>query len=591
MQPFREVLDECRLIDLGFVGSNFTWHKHYPIYTVWERLDRAVASTEWLLKFPDTKVYHLDVTTSDHKPLWICPDVMECNQQRPFRFEQMWMTDKGCGATIEGVWKENFEEPRTEILLKKIDRCGFELTRWSKKNFGCVRKELEGKRKLLAKVEKQAARTGDTGRLRQLESEINALMDKEAKMWKQRSRVAWLKDGDKNTRFFHTKATQRRRRNYIKGIFDETGKWCTQQNQIADAVVNYYQQLFMSSNPEHIDEVLVEIPQKVTDEMNNVLTATFTEEEVEKALKQMEPLKSPGPDDRLISDNILVAFETLHYMRNHCTGKTGFMALKLDMSKAYDRVEWRFMEKVLYRMGFCDKWINLMMECITTATYSILINGDPYGNIVPSRGLRQGDPLSPYLFLFCTEGLHGLITKAANNGDIRGVSICKIGPKLTHLLFADDSLVFCRSTEAECHHLLHILSAYERASGQQVNRAKTNLFFSKSTSHEMQGHIKEALRVEVVQQYDKYPGLPSFVGRNKKASFDNIKQRVWKKLQGWEGNLLSQAGREILIKAVAQALPIYTMSCFKLPIRLCHDIEALIRRFFWRQRGNNRKIN
>ena len=184
---------------------------------------------------------------------------MDCNQQRPFHFEHMWMADKGCGATIEGLWKKNFEEPRTELLLKKIDKCGLELTWWSKRNFGSLCKELERKIKLLAKIEKHAARTGHTGRLRQLEFDINSLMDKEAKMWKQRSRVAWLKDGDKNTRFFHTKETQRRRRNYIRGIFDEVGQWCTHQSQIADTAVKYYQQLFMSSNPEHIDEVL-EIP-------------------------------------------------------------------------------------------------------------------------------------------------------------------------------------------------------------------------------------------------------------------------------------------------------------------------------------------
>ena len=128
MQPFCEVLDECRLIDLGFVGSDFTWHKNYPRYTVWERLDRAVATDEWLLKFPDTKVYHLDVTTSDHKPLWIVPEGVVCTQQRPFRFEQMWMTDKGCGETIEGVWKTNCDEPQTEKILRKIDKCGLELT-------------------------------------------------------------------------------------------------------------------------------------------------------------------------------------------------------------------------------------------------------------------------------------------------------------------------------------------------------------------------------------------------------------------------------------------------------------------------------
>ena len=154
--------------------------------------------------------------------------------------------------------------------------------------------------------------------------------------------------------------------------------------------------------------------------------------------------------DRLISDNILVAFETLHYMRNHNHGKSGFMALKLDMSKAYDRVEWEYMERVMIKMGFHARWIQLMMRCITTASYSVLINGQPYGHITPTRGLRQEDPLSPYFFLMCTKGLHGLISKAAHNGDIRGVSLCRNGPRITHLLFADDSLLFCRAREDEC---------------------------------------------------------------------------------------------------------------------------------------------
>ena len=181
--------------------------------------------------------------------------------------------------------------------------------------------------------------------------------------------------------------------------------------------------------------------------------------------------------DKLISDNIMVAFETLHYMRNHSSGKTRFMALKLDMSKAYDCVEWPFMEKLLIKMGFNERWVQLMMMCITSATYSILINGEAQGHITPTRGLRQGDPLSPYLFLLCMEGLHGLIKKATAMGDIRGISICRSGPKLTHLLFADDSLVFCRATVNDCQKLMDILSAYERASGQKINRDKTNLFF------------------------------------------------------------------------------------------------------------------
>ena len=119
-------------------------------------------------------------------------------------------------------------------------------------------------------------------------------------------------------------------------------------------------------------------------------------------------------------------------------------------------------------------------------TYSLLINGEPMGNIKPSRGIRQGDPFSPYLFLLCLEGLHRMIKKAADNGDIQGVSICRNGPKLTHLFFADYSLLFCRATTQECQKVLEILSSYERALGQKLNRDKISLFFSKSTSFEMQ---------------------------------------------------------------------------------------------------------
>ncbi|XP_075659023.1 uncharacterized protein LOC142628871 [Castanea sativa] len=155
-------------------------------------------------------------------------------------------------------------------------------------------------------------------------------------------------------------------------------------------------------------------------------------------------------------------------MRNHCTGKSGYVALKLDMSKAYDRVGWRYMEKVLAKLGFCDRWIHLMMECITNASYSVLINGEPHGGIIP-----QGDS--------------------------------------------------AKALENNCQALLEVLTTYERASGQKINRAKTTLFFSKSTNPDMQLSIKEALGVLVVQHYEKYLGIPPFIDRKKKDSLTNIK--------------------------------------------------------------------
>lgn len=133
-------------------------------------------------------------------------------------------------------------------------------------------------------------------------------------------------------------------------------------------------------------------------------------------------------------------------------------------------------------------------------------------------------PLSPYLFLLCSEGLHRLIQTAANNGDIKGVSICRNGPILTHVLFADDSLLFCTTTRHDCQKVLEILSTYERLSSQKLNKEKKTLFFfSKSTPLNMQSEIMVELGVTELKQYEAYLGLPALVGRNKRASFNKLK--------------------------------------------------------------------
>ena len=109
----------------------------------------------------------------------------------------------------------------------------------------------------------------------------------------------------------------------------------------------------------------------------------------------------------------------------------------------------------------------MIILCVKTVIYSVLVNVEPYGMFHPTRGIRQGDRLSLFLFLLCTKGLNGLIKKAEMNGDIHGFSLCRRGPKLTHLLFADDSLLFCRATMEECGKVLNMLSDYEDASGQK----------------------------------------------------------------------------------------------------------------------------
>lgn len=230
--------------------------------------------------------------------------------------------------------------------------------------------------------------------------------------------------------------------------------------------------------------------------------------------------------NRLITDNNLIAFETLHCMKNYNSGLSGFMGLKLDMSKTYDRVKWDFLENLMRRMGFSERWIGLIMVCMRTMSYLVLVNGKPQGMIHPSRGLRQGNPLSQFLFLLCTEGLHGLIKQAAGRGDIIGFALCKRGPKLIHLLFVDDSLLFCKENAAECGKIMDLLSVYENVSGQKVNKDKTVVFFSKLVTEATRQVVKGILGVPEIHHYEKYLGLPSLVGKGKMASFNYIKERV-----------------------------------------------------------------
>jgi hypothetical protein len=267
------------------------------------------------------------------------------------------------------------------------------------------------------------------------------------------------------------------------------------------------------------------------------------------------------------------------------------LAAKLDMSKAYDRVEWNYLQAILLKLGFHRRWVDLIMTCVSTTSYAVMVNGAPYGYIKPSRGLRQGDPLSPHLFLLCAEGLSALIRKAEKEKAIRGIAICWGGPRLSHLFFADDSVIFCRASRHDVGALHAILTLYERASGQKINEAKTTFFFSKNTPTAIQSEILTMFGTSSTSKFEKYLGLPPILGRSKKRAFNEIKDRIWKRLQGWKEKLFSQAGHEILIKAVVQAIPNYAMSCFKLPAGLCDEIYAMANRFWWGQRGGERKIH
>ena len=156
---------------------------------------------------------------------------------------------------------------------------------------------------------------------------------------------------------------------------------------------------------------------------------------------------------------------------------------------------------------------------------------------------------------------------------------------IIHLLFADDSLVFTGATKEDCMNLKQLFYCYAAASGQIFNFEKSSMFFSENAKQGQISTIKDIFQLQVASRHEKYLGLPSMVGRKKTSFFNEIKLRIINKISNWQANFFSSGGKEILIKAVAQAMPAYAMSVFKLPLGLCEDMQRAIAGFWWGKKG------
>ncbi|XP_050280230.1 uncharacterized protein LOC126721222 [Quercus robur] len=252
----------------GYVGPKFTWCRNFKNGTsIWERFDRGLATNDWFLKFPGSKVHHLQCDSSDHCPLLVVLAPLDISsRKKPFWFEEMWLSNPRCGEIVQAAWNQGFGvEMDREILVEK---CGKDLIWWNKNVFGSVKKDLVWKKQLLIRVESEALLNGNNSRVRQLKSEINELLDREARVWAQRSRLLWANQGDKNTKYFHNCATKRFRKNQIVKIRDKQHVWRYNPEEISLVVTNYYEDLFHLARLDQSNGVLDHVPQLITEEMN-----------------------------------------------------------------------------------------------------------------------------------------------------------------------------------------------------------------------------------------------------------------------------------------------------------------------------------
>ncbi|KAK3187994.1 hypothetical protein Dsin_027555 [Dipteronia sinensis] len=273
MSDFREALEDSKLEDMGFQGPKYTWsNKREGPGLIMERLDRGMCNEEWRTLFQFFSVRHLDFWGLDHMPIllefsdsWDPGNGCGFRKARRFFFEECWGDDKECQEIVASVWKHKEQEG---MVLENINKCGVLLNNWNTKKHESHRKEIAHRRKELG-LANRADIPKSWRVIRSLEEKLDQALEVEERYWCQRAKVEWMKSGDRNSGYFHAKASTRKGRNRLSGLFDDNGQWTESKKGLKEIICRYFSNLYESSSPsiERINSVLEVVHAKLSDQM------------------------------------------------------------------------------------------------------------------------------------------------------------------------------------------------------------------------------------------------------------------------------------------------------------------------------------
>ena len=290
---------------------------------------------------------------------------------------------------------------------------------------------------------------------------------------------------------------------------------------------------------------------------------------------------------RKILDSVLIANECLD---SRLKSRLPGIVCKLDIEKAYDHVHWGSLLYLLKRMGFGTKWCRWIETCISSIQFSILVNGSLEGFFRCLRGIRQGDPLSPLLFLLVMEILSRMLRKVETEGLIQGFSAggnANEGLRISHLLFADDTILFCDADSDQLLYIRMVRSCFEAVTGLRVNMAKSVMVPVGEVGNITL--LADCLDYRVGALPLTYLGMPLGAPYKTVSVWDPIIEKMKRRLASWKKLYLSKGGRLTLLKSTLSSLLTYFLSLFTIPVSVAHRIEKLQRNFLWGGMGDDFK--
>ncbi|XP_055818647.1 uncharacterized protein LOC129887548 [Solanum dulcamara] len=285
----------------------------------------------------------------------------------------------------------------------------------------------------------------------------------------------------------------------------------------------------------------------------------------------------------------MLAQEIIHSIKRPKIGDN--VVIKLDMVKAYDRVSWSFICLVMRRMGFGEIFIDMVWRLMANNWYSVIVNGGRHGFFDSTRGLKQGDPLSPALFVIGAEVLSRMLNNLHQHYLYRGFYMEKKGPLINHLSFADDIISFTSTCKYSLKLIMKTLQRYEKSLGQLINKEKSQCMLPLNTNPEIMSRITSITEFKHTHGPITYLGCPLYIGRQRIIYFTSMVSKVTSRIRGWQTKVLNYGGRAALVKYVLQSLPIHLLSAITPTATTLKQIKSLIANFFWGWDKEKRKYH